>query len=201
MQYTLCMQKELHQIATVTSGYTFRGSIENDPNGDIFVLQAKNISANKDILDIVDLIRIFSKSLRNPYFLEDNDILLVSRGSGLGSFRSVVFNSKNKNIIASSSVCVIRVNDVTVLPKYISLYLNSQDGQKAILQIVTGGSYIQSVLMGNLKELKIPIPPMHIQKSIIALNENILKQAEIIKREQEIKQNIINSIFNNLTKK
>jgi restriction endonuclease S subunit len=165
------------------------------------VLQAKNIQANQDIKDINDFVTISDKSLRNPYFLQHNDILLVSRGSGIGSFRSSIFASDNPKVMPSSSVHVIRIQDVTVLPKYISLYLNSLDGQKALSQIVTGASYIQSILVKNLIDLEIPIPPIHMQKSIIALHENITDQERILKRKQEIQKNIINASFTNLINK
>ncbi len=198
VQYTLYMQKKLSQLATIVSGYTFRGSIENDPNGDIFVLQAKNIQMSQDIDDVSDFTTISDKSLRNPYFLQYNDILLVSRGSGLGSFRSAVFISNEPNVMPSSSVHVIRIHDVTVLPKYISLYLNSEVGQKALSQIVTGASYIQSILVKNLIDFEILIPPIHIQKSIISLHENITDQERILKRKQELQKNIINASFTNL---
>ncbi|MEN9649115.1 MAG: hypothetical protein RL094_82 [Candidatus Parcubacteria bacterium] len=194
------MHKKLSEIADMASGYTFRGSIENDPKGAIFVLQAKNIAINQDILNTNDLVIVSDKSIRNPYFLEHNDILLVSRGSGAGSFRSAVFASDNTNVMPSSSVHVIRIKDVTVLPKYVSLYLNSQDGQKALAQIVTGASYIQSILVKNLTDFPIPIPPIHTQKSIIALHENIIEQERIFKRKQEIQKTIINASFTNLTK-
>jgi restriction endonuclease S subunit len=192
------MHSKLNQLASISSGYTFRGSIENDQRGTIFVLQAKNISANKDVSDITELTMVSDKSIRNPYFLEHNDILLVSRGSGLRSFRSAVFKSQEKNVMPSSSVHVIRVKDINVLPKYVSLYLNSDVGQKELLQIVTGGSYIQSILVRNLNEFEIPIPPMHTQKSIIALNENLNQQELILKRKSELKKNIISATFTNL---
>lgn len=195
------MYKKLSEMADIVSGYTFRGSIENDIKGNIFVLQAKNISANQDILNTDGFVTISDKSLRNPYFLEHNDILLVSRGSGAGSFRSAIFASDDKNVMPSSSVHVIRIKDVTVLSKYVCLYLNSLDGQKALSQIVTGASYIQSILVKNLIDLEIPIPPVHTQKSIIALHENITDQERIFKRKQEIQKNIINASFTNLINK
>jgi restriction endonuclease S subunit len=194
------MHKELSKIADIASGYTFRGSIENDPNGQILVLQAKNISANQDVTTIDDLVTISDESFRNPYFLERNDVLLVSRGSGAGSFRSAIFASDDSNVMPSSSVHVIRIKDVTVLPKYLSFYLNSTEGQKALAQIVTGASYIQSILVKNLADFPIPILPIHTQKSIIALHENIIDQERIFKRKQEIQKTIINASFTNLNK-
>jgi restriction endonuclease S subunit len=192
------MQKNLNQIANVVSGYTFRGSIENELNGDICVVQGKNISTGGILEDLTGLARISSSSLRTPYFLKHNDILLVSRGSGIGAFRSTIFGSTENNIIASSAVHIIRVTDVTVISKYISLYLNSAEGQKAISQIVTGGSYIQSILVKNLADLKIPLPSIHVQKTIIALHENIKEQERLRSRKQEIQQTIVNTSFINI---
>ncbi len=194
------MHKKLSEIASIVSGYTFRGSVENDPKGHIFALQAKNISANRDIVDTIGLVTVSDKSIRNPYFLEYNDILLVSRGVGAGSFRSTVFASEVTNVMASSSAHVIRIKDVTILPKYVSLYLNSIEGQKALSQIVTGASYIQSMLVKNLVDLSMPIPTVHTQKLIIALHENIIDQERLVKRKQEIQKNIINASFTNLIK-
>lgn len=189
------MKKNLYQIAEIVSGYTFRESIENDAQGDIFVLQAKNIFKNTGISSTNTLIKISSKTLRNPYFIKHNDIVIVSRGSGPGSFRSAVFTLDEDNIMSSSSVHIIRIKDVTVLPKYISLYLNSLEGQKSLSQIVTGTSYIQSLLVKNLSELEIPIPPLHIQKSFISLAENIATQEKLLKRKQELTENILNVSF------
>lgn len=189
------MYRKITNIADLSSGYTFRGSVENDLKGQISVLQAKNISLNQNVTDTTDFATISGTSLRNPYFLERNDILVVSRGSGAGSFRSAIFTSDRNNVMPSSSVHVIRVKDVNVLPKYVSLYLNSEVGQKALLQTVTGGSYLQSVLVKNLAELKIPIPPIHTQKSIVALHENISEQGKIFRQKQEIQKNIINASF------
>jgi len=201
MQYTHYMHKKIQEVAQVISGYTFRGAIEKALKGSVSVLQATNIKSGIDISDTSVLISLSEEPGRTLSYLEKNDIVLVSRGSGQGSFRSCLFVSEERNVIASSSVFIIRVKDVTVLPKYLSLYLNSDDGQKEILQIVTGGSYLQSLLRRSLEDLKVPIPPIGIQKSIIALNENIQEQEKIVKRKSIIKQNIINSTFKNLINK
>lgn len=192
------MQKKVQQLASLVSGYNFRGSIKNQPNGDILVLQGKNIPIGGEITNAVDLIATSSQKLRNPYFLQYNDILVVSRGSGIGSFRSAIFASHEKNVVASSSVHIIRITDVTALPKYISLYLNSLDGQKALSQIVIGASYIQSILLKNLADFKIPIPPIRVQKTIVALHENIAEQEKLQERKHNIQHTIINASFSNL---
>lgn len=134
--------------------------------------------------------------MRAPYFLAYNDILLVSRGvSSLGAFRAALFVADQPNVMPSSSVHVIRITDATVLPKYLSLYLNSDIGQKGLLQIVTGGSYIQSILIKNLMDFTIPIPPMYQQKAVVALHENISKQEQLRKRKQDLQKTMLNACF------
>lgn len=191
------MQKELNKIADIVSGYTFRESIQNDPNGEISVLQAKNVSLSKDITSTEELVKVSSHSIRTPLFLEYNDVILVSRGSGAGTFKSNVFNTYDNNVVSSSSVYVIRIKDPMVLPKFVSLYLNSEVGQRKLQKIVSG-AVIQTILLKNLTDFKIPIPPIHIQKSIIALQENVQEQERIMKLKQEIQKTIINASFNNL---
>lgn len=192
------MQKKLSQISTIVSGHNFRGSIENEIGGNVFVIQGKNMIANEDVVDTQNLICISEQTPRSPYFLQHNDILLVSRGLEPGTFRSAVFTAENKNVIASSSLQIIRIKDVSVLPKFVSLFLNSGEGQKKILEIVTGGSYIRTILIKNLSDLEIPVPPVHTQKLLIDLFENITKQEKIMDRKKEIYKNIIKSKFTNL---
>jgi len=126
------MQKKLSQLSNVVSGHNFRGTIQNERAGDVFVIQGKNITINEDITDITGLISISSKIPRSPHFLQYNDILLVSRGLEVGTFRSAVFVANNKKTIASSSVQIIRITDVSILPKFVSLYLNSTEGQRRL---------------------------------------------------------------------
>jgi restriction endonuclease S subunit len=190
------MQKKLSEIASISSGYAFRGSIDDNPKGNILVLQAKNISTNQDVVDTSELVTISDKTLRAPYFVSRNDILLVSRGAGAGSFRAATFTSETSNVMPSSSLHIIRIKDVTVLPKYLCLYLNSNEGQKELSQIVTGAT-IQSILVSNLQNLQIPAPSVQTQKLIIALHENIFLQERILKRKQEIQKVLANSTFTN----
>ena len=93
-----------------------------------------------------------------------------------------------------------RPTDVMILPKYLSLYLSSLEGQKALSQIAIGASYLQSILVKNISELEIPIPPIHTQKSIVALHENLIEQERIRERKRKIQEIIINASFTKLTK-
>lgn len=186
---------KLNQIARITSGYSFRGPIEHDSSGDLFVVQAKNIVPDQDIDTLLGFSRISSDTIRNPSCLQNNDILLVSKSAGSGLIRSSLFLSEARNVIPSSSIHVLRITDVTVLPKFLSLYLNASEGQKALSFIVSGHSSIRSISLKQLKDLEIPIPSMHKQKMIISLRENILQQERIRVRQCELHEEIYNAVI------
>ena len=192
------MQIEISDFTEVISGYTFRGAIETNENGDVFVLQAKDIVQGKNITDIENLTPISFLGTRTASFLQKGDVIIVSRGTGVGSFRSVIFNSNNTNVIASSSLLILRIKKKEILSEYLSMYLNGKDGQNKILQTVTG-SYIQAVSRKKFEEIKISIPPLQKQQSLIALQENLKQQEKIQERKRELKQNIVSATLRNLT--
>jgi restriction endonuclease S subunit len=201
MQYNGCVHIKISQLADVINGYTFRGAINKVKDGDVFVLQAKDIIQGQDIQDTKNLTPIDFTGTRTASFLKKNDVLVVSRGTGIGSFRSTVFNLENTNIIASSSVLIIRIKNKEILPEYLSIYINSQEGQNKILETVVG-SYIQAISRKKFdEEMKIPIPTLQKQKALIELNKNIKQQEKIYDRKKQLKQQIISATITNLTKK
>lgn len=193
------MYRNLHEIATVIAGYTFRGAVKPDNNGDIFVFQAKDLVQGEPFEDVRTLTKI-SHVIIPGYMgrFKKNDILLVARGMKSGAFRSTLFVSEAQSVIASSSVHVIRITTADILPEYISHYLNSKKGQESLSQIASG-SYICVLSRKELEKISIPIPNLYKQRAIVHLHRNIREQQKIIGRQNEIKQNIINATFRNLT--
>lgn len=195
------MYIKISNFAEVINGYTFRGAIETLKNGDISVLQAKDIVSGQNVTDIDKLTPIAFSGTRTASFLQKDDVLIVSRGMGAGSFRSAVFSLNTTNIIASSSLLILRIKKKEVLSEYISLYFNSIEGQNKILETVAG-SYIRAISRKKFEEeIKIPIPPLEIQESLIKLNQNIKQQEKIYERKKQLKQEIINATITNLIKK
>lgn len=193
------MYSKLNELAEIFSGYTFRNSIKDENGGVISVLQAKDVLANVVIQDTSFLTKVSDSSFRNPLYLKNNDVLITSRGAQYGSFKSTVFVSDNPMVMPSSSLVVIRIPGQNLLPKYLSWYLNSDGGQKAIMQLATGGSFIRSILPKKLGELTIPLPNLEIQKSIIVLHENMEKQEKLLTRKHTIIQKVINAQLINLS--
>lgn len=190
---------ELRDMATVIAGYAFRGAIKPDHTGAISVFQAKDLVQGEPFDDTASLTRISDELSGYSGHLRKNDVLLVARGMKSGSFRSTVFVADDLNVVASSSVHVIRITSSEVLPEYVSLFLNSREGQAAIANIITG-SYIGAVPRRELERIRIPKPALSKQRALVNLNHNIQEQQKILERKNQISQDIINATFSNLTK-
>lgn len=189
---------QVKDIAQVIAGYTFRGAIKPDSAGSVFVFQAKDLVQGEQLVNVSVLTKVSRNIAEHLAYLQKNDILLIARGMKSGAFRSTVFMSDEPNVIASSSIHIIRIKAQDVLPEYVSHYLNSKEGQDSLSQIVSG-SYIGAIPRGELEKIKIPIPPLQKQKALVDLFQNMRAQQKILARRNELKQNIINATFRNLT--
>ena len=71
------------------------------------------------------------------------------------------------------------------MPEYVAIYLNSESAQYYISQNAKGAT-IQSLLVDDLRNLRIPHIPIESQKDIVGLQTNIEDQNRILRRKQEI---------------
>lgn len=188
------MNIELCKFSTVISGYAFRGAIESDSKGNVLVVQAKNISASDPIVDIYPLTRAMFDVSGYAGYLQKNDVLIVARGMKSGAFRATVFFTDEMNVIASSSVYIIRIKDKNILSEYVAYYLNSTNGQDALADVISG-SYIGALPRKELEGMAIPLPSLQKQQAIVNVHKNILAQQKILDRRRQINSNITNAIF------
>ncbi len=184
------LRKQLKDIASVTTGYTFRSGIKSTSGDKLKVLQAKNIRGPlvvaKEDFDITGVQAYNKNALINP-----GDVVITSRGK----FQAAVVET-NEQILASSSVFIIRPNYTEIDSYYLAIYLNSLPAQKTLLQLATGGS-IRSLLRIHLESLLIPIPYIEKQKTITKLYLNIEQQQTVLNHMSNTLNNIFeSSLFN-----
>ncbi len=188
------MHIKLSRMARIITGYAFRKSINPDEHGDVFVLQAKDIRFDI-ITDVYHFISVEDQSFKKDVYLQYNDIVLVSKVLDSKVFRSTIFKSTSKNVIASSSIHIIRITDDTIVPEYVLIFLNSPQGQKVISEKISG-SYIKTISRSSLGDREIPVPNINEQKKIIELHTNIKEQEILHTKKIYLLQNIKQSLFN-----
>ncbi|MFH1900575.1 MAG: restriction endonuclease subunit S [Patescibacteria group bacterium] len=186
--------KNIKDIALVIAGYTFRTALKPHLNGSLAVIQAKDISSdlyiNKNNLTKIDLQKYQTNAI-----IERSDIIISSRGN----FKANVIKDNTNNIIAASSVYVLRLLNKDVSPEYLAIYLNSLSGQKKIKEKRTG-SVIKTILRKDLEDLKIPIPDQDTQQKIIELYKNNKAQQKLLTKKKILINQIVETSISNFLK-
>lgn len=180
---------KLGHIATINSGI-FTSNIKH---GDVYYLQARDFDVNRQISSNLTPTLSYAENLEK-HFLKPEDVLVVAKGA---SFLSAIFDGSYSPAVASTVFMVIRpIARDTVLPEYLSWYINLPSTQNELLSKSKGTS-IPSINKKNLEELEIPVPKISKQELILKIAE-LRKNEMILRRKiQELKENQLNQLINN----
>lgn len=183
-------------LYSISSGFSFRNKIENDENGDLLVVQLKDLREGYSVIGD-NLTRVSSALVGRNYTLEKGDTLFIAKGS---NNYALEFDLNLPNVIASSAFFVLRPDTATVAPGYLAWYLNQGDAQRYFKQN-TAGTYIPNINMGTVENMSIQIPPMEIQMKIVAIDR--LRKREHLLQEEIARKNdvVIQAILSQLLKK
>ena len=69
----------LKDIADIRTGYSFRAKLEPDSEGNILVVQLKELS-DKNTIDISTAVKINMQDVSDNYLLQKDDLVFRSRG-------------------------------------------------------------------------------------------------------------------------
>lgn len=183
---------KLNEIAEIITGYTMRSAPSYSRLSNLRIIQAQNITPglylNADELHQVHLENI---SINSSY-VKSGDVILASRGR----FHANVVKA-NQEILATSSVYIIRPSNNSVKPEFLAVYLNSSSAQKAFNKVSSGGS-IKSLLRGDLEQLEIPLPTTKVQDTVVSIAKNIEAQSSLLERKNQLNEELIEGTLNNI---
>jgi restriction endonuclease S subunit len=188
-------KKKLEQFSEVISGYSFRVGLSSQENGDIYVVRAKDVDENLYI-NINELTTIEKEDFKEKFFLNKSDVILSARGK----LEAAVLDANQKDIIASSSVYIIRLQRNDIIPEYLAIFLNSIDGQRKIKERITG-SAIKTILRKDLKDIPITIPDIKTQKEIVDIYKISQREQQLLKQKTIFKKQISEGLISNLINK
>ena len=186
---------KISQVVTVIPGMSFC-SRHKESGGKIPMVSASAIR-NLTILDNFDnLPTIKELPTRSPAIIENDDVLLVSRTVPGGHFKSALIHTTTP-VVATSSLCILRIKDPSLTPTYLNHYLNSDIFQREALAR-SRGSTITHLARNKLEEIPIAIPSLKQQETIVNLHHNLEHQDNVRHRTHILQQQILQQLFTNL---
>ncbi len=184
----------LREIADIKVGYTFRGKIQNEVNANTAIIQLKDINYDFNTINTPSTF-IDSNKFKTHHFLQDGDILFIAKG-----LRQVAVTYIDKgSAIASSVFFIIRVKSNTVLPEYLTWFLNNRKTQTFFNRMKSGTSTL-NITKDVLGKIKIEIPSMEIQNRIanycnLCQKEYIIMD-KLIEKKKAINEQLMLNLIN-----
>ncbi len=183
--------KKYYQIIT---GYTFRGATPESDGGNLYLVQASDLSSHffitKDILPRIEMDKPNTEA-----FAHYNDVVVSSRGN----IEASIIKSGEENILVSSSVFILRPKTTKIINDYLAIYFNSTKGQHSLERFFSSGS-IKSITKSDLADIEVPIPTMKQQKVIVNTHKNLLDQKDLLEEKININNDILNTLINKFNK-
>ena len=156
------------------AGFSFRQKVENDPNGDVHVIQMKDLEHNYSTIG-VNLTKISSEIVSSKSFLRKGDVLLITKGA---NNYAVEYKLDFEKAIAASAFFVLRPDPRKVIPAYLAWYINQTPVQQH-LKANLAGTYIPNLNKGAIEEIVITLPTIEEQELVVAIDSLRTREFEL----------------------
>ncbi len=184
------MKTKLINIANIQSGYSFRSKISKKDNGNIQLIQMKDLNEQFKV-NTKDLDKIEIPDIRNDYLMKKNDLIFKSRG--LDTKASILDKDINNTILAAPLIR-IRIKNKNVLPEYVLWYINELPAQTFINRRAKG-TFQKMITKQVLEDLEIEIPEIEKQKKILEIFHLANKESSLLEELAKKKKRYISKIL------
>lgn len=173
--------EKIDNIASVTklAGYEFTEHIEYIEDGEIIALRALNVKNGKLVLKDLKFISL-DVSQKLPRSQLKIDDLLFSYVGTVGEMAIIDMNNKYH---LAPNVAKITVNS-NMYAKFLMYFMYSALGRKEINKFLTTTSQ-PALSMGNIRAIKVIVPPLHEQQKIAEILSSVDNQIDIYEKEKD----------------
>nr|WP_255536211.1 restriction endonuclease subunit S [Polynucleobacter sp. 30F-ANTBAC] len=162
----------------VSSGKTPSGGGSVYVSSGVMFLRSQNIYDDGLRLDdVVYISKEIDKDLSSSR-VSPNDVLLNITGASIGRTCIVPKNFSAANV--NQHVCIIRVPEKSLLsPAYLSMLLKASFSKK-YFDYIQNGSGREGLNFEQIRNLTIPVPPLHEQEKIVCAISKKLEKIDIL---------------------
>lgn len=170
------MKSLLLDIAEVRMGYSFRSRLEVDTEGDVAVIQMKDID-DTNLLHPEGLARIQMPDLKDRHIVQEGDLLFRSRGES--NSVSLVAGSLGRTVLAAPMM-LIRLKVDVIEPAYLQWFIN-QPGTQSTLASQAAGTAVKMIGKAALEQLEVAVPPLDDQRRIVEIGQLAAREAQLMR--------------------
>lgn len=151
---------ELSDIAEIQTGYVFRGKVTETPDGNVQVIQSKNLADGR--IDLNELSTVSIPDRGNQWRVHKGDILIRTRGNDIAV--ALVTEEPPRDTIAAAPLTLIRLTDTeSADPAYVAWAL-AQPDTLAYLKSAARGTAITTISKTALARTPLLLPDIEEQR-------------------------------------
>lgn len=180
----------LENLVQIQSGMLFSKRVEHDLNGNVRVVQLKDVNENAQIR-YNDLITVSVDKQLKKHLLKKGDILLKAKSS---TRVAAVIDRNIENTIATGHYFVLRIKNSSVLPEYVTWFLNQKPAQR-YFDSMASGSTVPIIFKSELEKLEIDIPSLEIQQKIVRIHNLRLREKDLIAELEKKKDYLLRHVL------
>ena len=190
----------LGEITDIHTGFTFRGKVEEAPDGNAHIVQIKDARSHweRRLGSRIDIRSLPKIHWQGKSYARSGSVLLPSRGEYLRASCLQADDGNASPVVASSQFFVINPKSA-VVPEYLCWLLNQPAIQNR-LQHDSRGSNIPMLGIGQINELRLPIAPVNTQTHIVALAHLAEQEQQTAAQLQQNRQTLFQGIYQHLIK-
>lgn len=161
----------LGNLVKIRSGYTFRARVDSKPGTGLHLLQISDMAQGSYIA--ANSLSEFQWSDPGALpTLDHDDVALAARGASASA--CIVLGSER--VVASNQFHILSPKTTRLIPGYLCWILNYERYQQHLLE----GTSIKAISKKSLEGLKIPLPPIDIQETIVKIHRHSIDQTRVL---------------------
>lgn len=179
---------KLGLLAEIQMGYPFRSRLEHDPQGNVAVIQMKDID-DANLLHAEVAIKVALPKGKAHHLLRAGDLLFRSRGRSNG-VAQVPFDIGAAVLAAP----MLLIRPQAVLSEYLCWYLNASTTQ-ALLAALAEGTSVRMISAETLKALDVPLPAPTVQRGIVRAAALAAQEQSLLARIADLRHDMTNRLL------
>lgn len=169
------MVLKLKDIATVSSGVTFRSRVEVSNNGGVRVIQMKDLG-DDNFVHLNETVHVDLSTPKPNQLARLGDIIFRSRGQ---TNTAALLQEKVKNTIVAAPLFRVRPDIKKVMPEFLLWWIN-QPSSQSYLASRSIGTVVKMISKQGLEDLEVNLPSLKRQRKIAEFFSLSMREQQLL---------------------
>jgi len=185
------MEIKVKNLASVQMGYSFRSRLEATENGDVAVIQMKDLRDDNTV-DCDNLAKVHMKAVKEHHLAQKGDLVFRSRGHITTA--AIILQEPGRAVVAAPLLRIRITKKDRIIPEYLNWYIGQRDAQ--VFLTSRGKGTIQKMISKQeLEEMEISLPDLEMQEHILELAALMTREQSLLNRLSHKREQYISKIL------